>query len=247
MSITTLHAAVDTATDTAARQVAGVLASLDGYGNLNLATAESLLADLAAADEPSDDDKARARVAMAAGLRAHTLLRLAKACLRALADADDSGQLDQALIEAVAHRGLQACRCGGVRADRGLVRTGDDEHLDGGAVRGLGGRGGGARARSSRGAASPRSRTTAGWRCWEGAPARRRPPHPADREPPRGIRGHDAGALVHQTWTAFSTCSARRPFGGKLDEATHVHGGVPPTVRHDPHAAIAPKASFGYR
>jgi len=101
MSTTTLRTAVDIATDTATLRVAGVLTSLDGYGILTLATADSLLADLAAAEEHSDDDKARAEVAMAAGLRAHTLLCLVKACLRALADPDDSGQLDQALIEAV--------------------------------------------------------------------------------------------------------------------------------------------------
>jgi len=101
MSTTTLHSAVDTATATAAQQVAAVLASLDGYGVLTLATADSLLADLAAAEEHSDDDKARAEVAMAAGLRAHTLLCLVKACLRALADPDDTGQLDPDLVEAV--------------------------------------------------------------------------------------------------------------------------------------------------
>ncbi len=101
MSTSTLHAAVDTATTTATQQVAAVLANLDGCGVLNLATADTVLADLAAAEEHSDDDKARAEAAMNAGLRAHTLLRLVKACLRALADPDDNGQLDQALIEAV--------------------------------------------------------------------------------------------------------------------------------------------------
>jgi len=101
MSTTTLRTAVDIATDTAAQQVAGTLASLDGYGILTLAAADGLLAHLAAAEEHSGDDKARAEVAMAAGLRAHTLLVLVKACLRALADPDDTGQLDQALIEAV--------------------------------------------------------------------------------------------------------------------------------------------------
>jgi len=101
MSTTTLHAAVDTTTATAAQQVAAVLASLDGYGILTLAAADSLLANLAATEEHSDDDKARAQVAMNAGLRAHTLLCLVKACLRALADPDDNSQLDQALIDAV--------------------------------------------------------------------------------------------------------------------------------------------------
>jgi len=101
VSTTTLHAAVDTATTTATLRVAGVLTSLDGCGILTLATADSLLADLAAAEEHSDDDKARAQVAMNAGLRAHTLLCLVKACLRALADPDDNSQLDQALIDAV--------------------------------------------------------------------------------------------------------------------------------------------------
>ena len=38
---------------------------------------------------------------MTAGLRAHSLLRLVKACMRALADSDDNAQLDPALIEAV--------------------------------------------------------------------------------------------------------------------------------------------------
>jgi len=101
MSTTTLCTAVEITTATAAQQVAAVLASLDGYGVLTLATADSLLADLAAAEEHSDDDKARAEVAMAAGIRAHTLLCLVKACLRALADPDDNSQLDQALIDAV--------------------------------------------------------------------------------------------------------------------------------------------------
>jgi len=101
MSTTPLHAAVDTATTTATLRVARALTSLDVCGIFNLATADSLLAHLAAAEEHSDDDKARAEVAMAAGIRAHTLLCLVKACLRALADPDDTGQLDQALIEAV--------------------------------------------------------------------------------------------------------------------------------------------------
>jgi len=101
MSTTTLHAAVDTATTTATLRVAGVLTSLDGYGILTLATADSLLANLAAAEEHSGDDKARAQVAMSAGIRAHTLLCLVQACLRALADPDDTGQLDQALIDAI--------------------------------------------------------------------------------------------------------------------------------------------------
>ena len=38
---------------------------------------------------------------MAAGIRAHTLLVLVKACLRALADPDDNSQLDPDLVEAV--------------------------------------------------------------------------------------------------------------------------------------------------
>jgi len=101
MSTTTLRTAVDIATDTAALRVAGVLTSLDGYGVFNLAAADKVLADLAAEDEHTDDDKALAQVAMNAGLRAHTLLVLVKACLRTLADPDDTGQLDQALIEAV--------------------------------------------------------------------------------------------------------------------------------------------------
>jgi len=101
MSTSTLHAAVDTATTTATLRVAGVLTSLDGYGVLTMATADSLLADLAAAEEHSDDDKAQAQVAMNAGLRAHTLLVLVKACLAALADPDDTDQLDPDLVEAV--------------------------------------------------------------------------------------------------------------------------------------------------
>ncbi len=101
MSTTTLHAAVDTATTTATLRVAGVLTSLDGYGILTLATADSLLAHLAAAEEHSDDDKARAEVAMAAGLRAHSLLMVVKAALLALADVGDTGQLDQALVDAI--------------------------------------------------------------------------------------------------------------------------------------------------
>jgi len=101
MSTTTLHAAVDTATTTATLRVAGVLTSLDGYGVFNLAAADKVLADLAVEDEHTDDDKALAQVAMNAGIRAHTLLCLVKACLAALADPDDTGQLDQALIDAI--------------------------------------------------------------------------------------------------------------------------------------------------
>jgi len=101
MSTTTLHTAVDIATDTATIQVAGILADLDRCGRFNLANADTFLADLAAAEEHTDDDKARAEVAMAAGIRAHTLLCLVKAALLALADPDDTGQLDQALIDAI--------------------------------------------------------------------------------------------------------------------------------------------------
>jgi len=101
MSTTNLRTAVEITTAVAAQRVAGVLASLDGCGVHNMATADTVLAALAAADEHSDDDKARAEVAMAAGLRAHTLLVLVKACLRALADPDDNGQLDPDLVEAV--------------------------------------------------------------------------------------------------------------------------------------------------
>jgi len=101
MSTTTLHNTVAIASDTATQQVAGALANLESCGVLNLATADSLLADLAAADEHTDDDKALAEVAMNAGLRAHSLLMVVKAALLALADPDDTGQLDQALIEAV--------------------------------------------------------------------------------------------------------------------------------------------------
>ncbi len=101
MSTATLRNTVDIATPTAAQQVAGILANLDRCGVFTLATADGVLAALAASDEHTDADKARAQVAMNAGLRAHTLLVLVKACLRALADPDDNGQLDQALIEAV--------------------------------------------------------------------------------------------------------------------------------------------------
>jgi len=101
MSTTTLRTAVEITTATAAQRVVAVLTSLDGYGILTLAAADSLLANLAAAEEHSDDDKARAQVAMTAGIRAHTLLCLVKACLRALADPDDTGQLDPDLVEAV--------------------------------------------------------------------------------------------------------------------------------------------------
>ncbi len=101
MSTTTLHAAVDTATTTATLRVARALTSLDGYGILTLATADSLLANLAAAEEHTDDDKALAQVAMDAGLRAHSLLMVVKAALLALADVGDTGQLDQALVDAI--------------------------------------------------------------------------------------------------------------------------------------------------
>lgn len=101
MSTTTLRTAVEITTATATLRVAGILANLDRCGRFTLATADSLLADLAAEDEHSDDDKARAQVAMNAGLRAHTLLCLVRACLRALADPDDSGQLDPDLVEAI--------------------------------------------------------------------------------------------------------------------------------------------------
>jgi len=101
MSTTTLRTAVEITTDTVAQRVAATLTSLDRCGVYTLATADTVLADLAAAEEHTDDDKARAQVAMSAGLRAHTLLVLVKACLRALADPDDTGQLDQALIDAI--------------------------------------------------------------------------------------------------------------------------------------------------
>jgi hypothetical protein len=101
MSTTTLHTAVDIATDTATIQVAGILANLDRCGRFNLANADTFLAALAAEDEHSDDDKARAEVAMAAGIRAHTLLCLVQAAPLALADPDDTGQLDPDLVEAI--------------------------------------------------------------------------------------------------------------------------------------------------
>ncbi len=101
MSTTTLHTAVEITTATAAQRVAGTLTSLDRCGRFNLANADTFLGALAAEDEHTDDDKALAQVAMDAGLRAHTLLVLVKACLAALADPDDTGQLDQALIDAV--------------------------------------------------------------------------------------------------------------------------------------------------
>ncbi len=101
MSTTTLRNAVDITTSTAASQVAGVLTNLDACGRLNLAAADTVLADLAAADEPGDDDKARAPEAMNAGVRAHTLMVLVKACLRSLADPDADGQLDPALVDAI--------------------------------------------------------------------------------------------------------------------------------------------------
>ena len=101
MSTTTLRTAVEITTDTVAQRVAGTLASLDRCGVYTLATADTVLADLAAADEHTDDDKDRAQTAMTAGIRAHTLLVLVKACLAALADPDGNGQLDQALIDAV--------------------------------------------------------------------------------------------------------------------------------------------------
>jgi len=101
MSTTQLRAAVDTTTATAAQRVAGTLTSLDGYGILTLASADKVLADLAAEDEHTDDDKTLAQAAMDAGLRAHSLLVLVKACLGALADPDDTGQLDPDLVEAI--------------------------------------------------------------------------------------------------------------------------------------------------
>ncbi len=101
MSTTNLRTAVEITTAVAAQRVAGVLASLDRCGVYNMATADTVLAALAAADEHSDDDKAQAEVELAAGIRAHTLLCLVKACLRALADPDDTGQLDPDLVEAV--------------------------------------------------------------------------------------------------------------------------------------------------
>jgi len=101
MSTTNLRAAVDTTTATAAQRVAGILANLDRCGRFNLAAADKVLADLAAAEEHTDDDKALAQVAMNAGLRAHTLLVLVAACLRALADVGDSGQLDPDLVDAI--------------------------------------------------------------------------------------------------------------------------------------------------
>ncbi len=55
MSTTQLRAATDITTTNAAHQVAAVLANLGSCGVFSLTTAESLLADLAAADEPGDD------------------------------------------------------------------------------------------------------------------------------------------------------------------------------------------------
>ena len=101
MSTTTLRTAVEITTATAAQRVAGTLASLDRCGVYNLATADKVLAALAAADEPADADKARAEAVMAAGIRAYSLRAVVEACLGALADPDDNGQLDQALIDAV--------------------------------------------------------------------------------------------------------------------------------------------------
>jgi len=101
MSTTTLRTAVEITTATAAQRVAGILANLDRCGRFTLAAADSLLARLAAAEEHTDDDKAQAQVAMAAGERAHHLLQVVGACLLALADLEETGTLDQALIEAV--------------------------------------------------------------------------------------------------------------------------------------------------
>ncbi len=101
MSTNALRNTVDIATPTAASQVAGILANLNGCGRLNLAAADTVLASLAAPDEHTDADKAQAEVAIDAGIRAHSLLMVVKAALLALADPDNSGQLDQALTEAV--------------------------------------------------------------------------------------------------------------------------------------------------
>ncbi len=74
---------------------------MDACGRFNMAAADTMLATLAAADKHSDADQEVAQEAMNAGLRAHTLLCLVKACLHSLADTDDTGQLDPGLIEAV--------------------------------------------------------------------------------------------------------------------------------------------------
>ena len=102
MSTERLHAAVDAAPTTSHALVGNVLASLRTPASVNLTAAETALAQLAAVEHPPDaDDKARAVEILAAGERAHHLLQVTGACLRALADLEATGQLDPDLVHAV--------------------------------------------------------------------------------------------------------------------------------------------------
>jgi hypothetical protein len=101
VSTTTLHAAVDAAPTTSHALVGNVLASLRTPASVNLTAAETALARLAAVEHPDADDKARAVEILAAGERAHHLLQVTGASLRALADLDNTGQLDPDLVHAV--------------------------------------------------------------------------------------------------------------------------------------------------
>jgi len=101
MSTERLHAAVDAAPTTSHALVGNVLASLRTPASVNLTAAETALAQLAAVEHPDADDKARAVEILTAGERAHHLLQVTGACLRALADLEATGQLDPELVHAV--------------------------------------------------------------------------------------------------------------------------------------------------
>jgi hypothetical protein len=84
MSTVNLHAAVDTATATVALTVAELLDRLATHGVLVLAAAAEVVARLAAPDHhPEDADRARAERALDVGVKAHTLITLVGAVLRA--------------------------------------------------------------------------------------------------------------------------------------------------------------------
>ena len=101
MSTTTLHAAVDTAPAAAHVRVGTALASLRTPASVNLNAAETILARLATVEHPDAADKARAVETLTAGERAHHLLQVTGACLRALADLEETGALDADLVHAV--------------------------------------------------------------------------------------------------------------------------------------------------
>jgi len=101
MTTRSLRNAVDAAPTTAHGLLVTALASLRTPASVNIAAAETALAQLATVEHPDADDKARAVEILAAGERAHHLLQVIGACLRALADLEETGQLNPDLVDAV--------------------------------------------------------------------------------------------------------------------------------------------------